>query len=84
MRVTGPTGKSFLVTFTVTPEVARRGHLHNRRLAKVTLTKPGTALLRLGPKTRSALKKSKGQLIGVIAVTGPGAQGYAKTLTLHR
>lgn len=84
VRVTGPAGTGFQVSFTVLPSVAKRAHLHHRRLAQVTLTKPGVALLRLGPKTRAALRKSKGQLIGVIAVTGTGVQGYTRTLTLHR
>jgi hypothetical protein len=64
--------------------VAKRAHLHQRRLVKVTLTKPGVASLRLGPKTRAALRRSKGKLTAVLAVTGTGVTPYTKTLTLHR
>jgi PKD repeat protein len=85
-RVTlkAPTGKTLQVMLTLPASVAERAHLHHRRLAKITLTRPGVANLHLGPKTRAALRGAKGKLTAVLAVTGPGVTPYAKTLTLHR
>ncbi|MEA2306607.1 MAG: hypothetical protein QOH43_3887 [Solirubrobacteraceae bacterium] len=84
VTVTGPSGRTLTVALTVPASVAKRAHLHQRRLVKVTLTKPGVASLRLGPKTRAALRRSKGKLTAVLAVTGTGVTPYTKTLTLHR
>jgi len=84
VTVTAPFDRTLTVALTVPSSVAKRAHLHQRRLFKVTLTKPGLASLRLGPKTRAALRESKGKLTAVVSVTGTGVTPYAKTLTLHR
>jgi PKD repeat protein len=72
------------VTLTVPASVARRAHLHRRRLSARTLKQPGVATLHVGPKTLKALRRARGSLTAVLAIQGTGIVPYAKTLTLRR
>jgi hypothetical protein len=72
------------VTLTVPASVARRAHLHRRRLSARTLKQPGVATLHVGPKTLKALRHARGSLTAVLAIQGTGIVPYAKTLTLRR
>lgn len=72
------------VTLTVPASVARRAHLHRRRLSVRTLKQPGVATLHIGPKTLKALRNAHGRLTAVLAIQGSGIVPYAKTLTLRR
>ena len=72
------------VTFTISGAVARRAHLHRRRVAEATRTGPGVATLRIGPKTLKALRRAHGRLTATVSVQGPQIPPSRKTLTLRR